>query len=154
VRSCFYSIYGTCQHVYLIILLIIVQNLRKTTVDGHLIHYYSPVDIWRILLSDSQYVHNWKLYFEYNNGTIEHPCNTDGWKEIEDSLSHLSKSHKLLLPSFFLDEYLQHNTSQKYVNSILMTLSNASKDVRHLNHVNKTFQQIIFRCNYKQIASI
>lgn len=87
------------------------------------------MEIWRLLLSDPKYTVDWKRRFDYNDGKIEHPCNTDGWQELEESFRDKLDSHELLLPSFFLDEYLQHNTSQTHVNSILMTISNASKEV-------------------------
>lgn len=66
--------------------------------------YHVPIsNVVALLLSNSDTTKSWR--YTYDESATEHPCSTEGWKEIEENLRTLKDSHKLLLLSVFIDDY-------------------------------------------------
>lgn len=99
-------------------------------------------DVLPLLLADKQYCEDWHSEFDPNDEKIEHPCNTDGWHDLETYFKEEFPNHQRLFLTIFIDEYNQSKLSKQKVNSILFTIANARQEVSP--------QTIIYNLNAKQ----
>lgn len=102
--------------------------MKKICIEGIEITYCPVGELFKLLLNDATYTEGWKLQYEQSD-FISHPCNTEGWKELEDFYKKKFPQHQLLLPILFADEHLQHNTTQKKITAIELSFANCSTTV-------------------------
>jgi hypothetical protein len=85
---------------------------------------------------------NWKWTYDYNQGTITHPCNTSGWKEfyiLKLKLEEFTqKKYKLIrCPIIYVDEYEQQKNRKKKVYGIYLILANLPIDQLQNKNISK-----------------
>jgi hypothetical protein len=123
--------------------------LQSQSIGGQLVHYLPLFDVLSLLLKDYTYCDGWQSQFDANNDMIEHPCNTDGWHELQLYFEQKFPLNQQVFLTLFIDEYNQSKLSRQKVNSILFTIANAKQEVIRDSDLILELT-VFFRFSYRQ----
>lgn len=68
---------------------------------------------------------DWASHFLENHGVIEHPSNSQAWKESEAPfIQMMLKGYRLVLPAIFIDDFQANRVTHFSSTSLIMSLTN------------------------------
>lgn len=99
-------------------------------------YYHNPLESLEYMLNYYTNEYIWKHQETEKQHKFSRPWTTQGWKEYEEIFQQqLSNGFKLLMPSFFVDEYQSRKNKKRLTTGIYMTCANALKRVNKYSKI-------------------